>query len=190
MSTTMRLLWFSFMILIGVLVGLWAQQFKSRTRDPVAFQASPLITIPAHKKKQTEVDSASSLVKPMALAEMDEEFANGWKRDSSYRLRYYFDNNSERSIKSDQLAADYARPDNYQAKLRHLRALYEKENNDNDRRRLYHDISIQRLYCLEYELEIARRAGLISSHIFRSTKPGSESTNSQGPGTSSLSPQK
>ena len=186
MGVLMRLLWFSLMILVGVLVGIWAQQFKRRAPAVFASQAQPLIIMPRPDKVRKDVASASSLVKPMTLAEIDEEFANGWKRDSSYRFRYYFDNNSERSIKSDQLASDCARPENYQAKLRLLRASYEKANDDDERRRVFHDITSQRLYCLEYELEIARRSGLISSHIFRSAKPGSESANSQAPGQKSL----
>lgn len=162
MSTFFRLLWFALVTLVGILVGLWAHQLERHTPPPIAFSKMGGGNLPKSQKKPLPAASvALPSANSMTIEEMDVVINGGTGADGQYRLHKWLGGDSERSIKCGQMASDYSCEKNYESKLSDLFKQYYATNNKEERRSLYHEITRQRLYCMSYDFEVARRANLL-----------------------------
>jgi hypothetical protein len=162
MDTIVRILWFSVIILMGVLAGMWAQKFKDHAALPLATQSVPSPDR-SHQPKPSTTSLVVPSVKLMTIDEMDKVGRGSFRAgDFYYTISSWYGGDSERAKKAQQLAAACSSDHNYIWKIADLKYRYSKAKDEAEKRQLYHEITRQRIYCMFFENDIARRAGLLS----------------------------
>ena len=120
----------------------------------------------------------------MTIEEIDAVIKSGTGVDGQYRFHKWLGGDSERSIRCGQMASDYSCDKNYESKLSDLFKQYHATNSKEERRSLYHEITRQRLYCMSYEFEIARRANLLVGPVLGVSESAKDREALQGQSTS------
>lgn len=122
----------------------------------------------------------------MTIEEMDVVIKGGTGVDGQYRFHKWLGRDSERSIRCGQIASDYSCEKNYESKLSDLFKQYNATNSKEERRSLYHEITRQRLYCMSYDFEVARRANLLVGPVLgvSESAKGREALQGQSTGAS------
>lgn len=162
MDTIVRILWFSVIILMGVLAGMWAQKFKDHVELPLAIQSVPSPDRP-HQPKTLATSFIVPSVNPITIEEMDKVGKGSFRAsDFYYTISSWYGGDSERAKKAQQLAAACSSDHNYIWKNADLKYRYSKAKDEAEKRQIYREITRQRIYCMFFEHEIARRAGLLS----------------------------